>query len=122
MAAPQDDFSAFRFCLDDFPARDRSDALCEIYGRAILKLELEPKPDTPPVMDFTLRAHADLGIADGLASAMLYRRTPRLIDNDDLILMVARNGGGIVRTRSEEVALLPGHAVMTDNTEVGSFE
>jgi AraC-like DNA-binding protein len=120
MSTP-DDFRAFRFSLDDFPARDRDEAFREIYGRVIMRLELEPKHDIPFTMDMELRALPDFGMASGTCGAVNCRRTSQLIDSDDLILVVARVGGGAFRVRGKELEIGAGQAALTDSAEAGSF-
>jgi AraC-like DNA-binding protein len=121
MPSGPDDFSPFRFNLDDFPFRDRDEAFREIYGRAIMKLELEPKPGIPFTMDMELRALPDFGVASGTCRAVNCRRTSQLIDSDDLILVVARAGGGVFHSRGKEAELESGRAVLTDSAEQGTF-
>jgi AraC-like DNA-binding protein len=122
MSDALNDFRAFRFRLDDFPVHDRDEAFREIYGRAIMRLELEPKPGTPFTMDMELRALPDFGVASGTCTAVNCRRTSQLIDSDDLILVAARAGGGIFHSRGRQAEIDPGRAVLTDSAEAGSFD
>lgn len=121
MTSAPGNFSAFRFSLDDFPVRDRSEALREIYGRAILRLEFETKPDVPFTMDMQMRAGPELGMSSGLCMPVICRRTPQMIDSDDLIMVVALNGGGVFQWQGGDAEIGAGQAVLTDNTSVGSF-
>lgn len=121
MTSAPGNFRAFRFSLDDFPVRDRNEALREIYGRAILKLEFETKPDIPFTMDMQMRATPELGMSSGLCMPVVCRRTPQLIDSDDLVMVVALTGGGVFQLPGEDdTDIGPGQAVLT-GTNIGSF-
>jgi AraC-like DNA-binding protein len=120
-SAPQN-FTAFRFSTDDFPVRDRDEAFREIYGRAIMRVELEPPPGVPFALDMQLRALPDFGMSFGSCSQVTCLRKRELIDSDDFILVAALAGGGILRTRSKEVQFGAGEAVLTNASETGSFD
>src|SRR5689334_15421 len=122
MTPAPEDFRAFRFSMDDLPARERDEAFREIYGRVIMKLALEPKPEIRFTMDMELRALPDFGLAVGTCMPVNCRRLPQLIDGDDLILVVARAGGGVFRAPGKEADIHAGQAVLTDSTETGSFD
>ncbi|HEX2889897.1 AraC family transcriptional regulator [Vineibacter terrae] len=113
------DFVALRFSSADFPARDRVEATREIYGRAILRLELEPLPGSPFQIEASLRVMSGLGIAVGSCSRVRCRHTATLIDSDDLILSVASAGGGTMRQHGHEVAIKDGEAVLSASSEPG---
>jgi AraC-like DNA-binding protein len=121
MTHAPNDFSVFRFSLEDFPARDRDAAFREIYGRTILRLELEPLPDIPFTMDVELRALPDFGMASGTCAPVKCRRTPQLIDSDDLILVAALDGGGVFHSRGGEAEIGGGQAMLTSAADTGTF-
>lgn len=122
MTSAPENFRAFRFLLDDIPVRDRDEVFREIYGRTIMRLELESKPDTPCAVDVQLRALPEFGMASGTCSPLVCRRTPQLIDSDDLILVAVFDGGGVFRAGSKEAGAGSGQAVLTNSADPGSFD
>ena len=42
---PENAPAGFRICTDDFPPRERASAWRELYGRSVLRLEIEPLSD-----------------------------------------------------------------------------
>ncbi len=113
------DFSSFRVATDDLPAAERIDAMRDIYGRAMLKLDIEPLPGSSFRVDMTLRALPGLGVATGSCSPIRCDHTPELIDGDDLILFVAVAGGGVIAHRGRVAIVVEGEAVLTTSEEPG---
>jgi AraC-like DNA-binding protein len=116
-AAPSS--GTLRFSTDDFRERDRADAWREILGRAVMKLEIDPLPGCPCQAEMTLHALPDLDIGTGQYSGMQFRRTPALIDSDDLVLVVTLAGGRTMRQHGREVALRGGEAALVTCAEPG---
>ncbi|HEY6255549.1 MAG TPA: AraC family transcriptional regulator [Xanthobacteraceae bacterium] len=118
MSAPQ----SIRLSTDHFPGRDWLEATREMYGRAIMKVDFEPLPDIPFHIDLTLRALPGVGLASGTASPMNCFRPARLIESDDLILVVALSGNGTFRVSGREADIGAGTAVLTSAQEIGRFD
>ena len=78
--------SALRFSTTDYSPADRVDAWREIYGRTLLKLDIEPIAAGPFHTDVLMRRMPGLGMIVGSRSAALYRRPRERIDNDDLVM------------------------------------
>jgi AraC-like DNA-binding protein len=116
-AAPS--FGTLRFSTDEFRERDRAEAWREILGRAVMKLEIDPLPGCPYQAEMTLHALPDLDIGAGQYSGMQFRRTPALIDSDDLVLVVTLAGGRTMRQHRREVALRAGEAALVTCAEPG---
>jgi AraC-like DNA-binding protein len=119
MAASQAGF--LRLCSEQFPERDRVEAQREVFGRAILKIDLEPLPDNPFRVDMSLWALPDLGLASGTCSALLATRPKRLAGGDELVFTVAQSGGGVFNMRSGEAEISNGSAVLVSGDEPGAF-
>ncbi|MGL5167664.1 MAG: AraC family transcriptional regulator [Afipia sp.] len=117
MILRSDDFTSGRLSSTEFPAEDRIEAVREIYGRAILHLDVEPLPDSPFQVDMTLRALPGLSIAVGDTSHVRCRRTSELIDSDDFLLTAVLSGGCVVTQRGREARIEEGQAVLTTNAE-----
>ena len=60
-----------------------------------------------------------LGVAAGSCSPFSVHHTPELIDNDDLILLVALSGGTVMRHRGCEEFIADGQALLMSNAEEG---
>jgi len=77
----------------------------EVYGRAILKVDLEPLG--PPMFDLKMSALPGLGIASGFCSEFRVHHASQMIENDDLILLVALSGSSVMRHRDREELVGP---------------
>jgi AraC-like DNA-binding protein len=83
--------NALRFSTADYAPRERLDAWREIYGRTLLKLEIEPVEVGAFHTDVRMRRLPGLGMITGARSATLYRRTRT--DGDDLMMSFGLGGG-----------------------------
>jgi AraC-like DNA-binding protein len=111
---------AFHFRTNDYPERDRIEALCEIYGRIIIK------QDVVTARDRALHLEASLLTLPGFALGFVtcsgisrFPRTARHIDNDDLVLNVSLRGGRHLLQRGCEIAVARGEAVVASAAEPG---
>jgi AraC-like DNA-binding protein len=109
-----------RFCSDDIPERERIPYVREVYGRAIVKHEIEPCPDSPFHWRSTLRSMSGLGLASSIVSAVRTWRTPELVDSDDLVLNATVAGRRIVRQFGREAIARPGEVVVSRSAAVGT--
>lgn len=116
-----DDVTTLRVSTEAFPDRDRVEAFREIFGRTILRIEIEPLPDHPLAVDMTLRGLPGLGMASGLLSPMRNRHAADLADNDDLVLVAMVNGTGSAEQCGREASIGEGQAILTANGEPGTF-
>jgi AraC-like DNA-binding protein len=117
-----DDFADFRFSTEAFPERERIAAFCELYGRKMLRLEMEPQPDVPFHADVILRMLPGLGIVSARASLVRVGRTRQLLaDADDNLLLQLSSSAGVASQFGREVAVGPGEAVLLSAADVGHF-
>ena len=119
MTASQAGF--IRLCSDQFPERDRVEAQRELFGRGILKIDLEPLPDSPFRVDMNLWALPDLGLASGNFSGMLAARPKHMVGGDELVFTVTQSGGGVFNMKSGEAEISNGSAVLVSGDEPGTF-
>jgi AraC-like DNA-binding protein len=103
------------------PPAQRVEAFREMFGRKILKIEIEPEPGADFEVDMALQSMPGLGIGVGSLSPMRNSLTAELIDNDDLILVILREGGGTARQRGREETIGSGQAIVTNNGEPACF-
>jgi AraC-like DNA-binding protein len=102
----------------DFSERDE---FHETFGRAIMRIDIDPMPGHALDVDMTLRALPGLGIGAGRISPTVNHHPASLIDNDDPVLVVSRHGCGTLKQLGRETTIENGQATLTSNGVVGSF-
>ena len=70
MTGPNHDLLDVRFCSDDIPERDRIAYVREVYGRAIVRHDIEPCAESPFYWKSALRSVPTLGLASSIVSAI----------------------------------------------------
>lgn len=121
MASDEGDISVLRLSSGDAAERDNTERFRETFGRAILRIDMEPMPGTPLKADLTLRSLPDLGMASGHLSPMRNRHGPDLIDNDDIVLVIIQQGLATLDQNGRRTEVRPGDVVITDNGEPATF-
>ena len=99
-----------RFCTSDYAPHERLEAWREIYGRTLLKLDIEPIEAGAFHTDVRMRKVPGLGMITGSRSATFYRRNR--IDNDDLVMSFGLGGGFEAMQFGRTETMQPGDAVM----------
>ena len=122
MTSGNGEFLDVRLCSDDIPERERIPYVREVYGRAILRHEIEPCRDSRFYWRSALRSMAGLGLATSVVSAVRTYRTAEQIDSDDLVLNATVAGRRIVRQLGREAIAGPGEVVVSRSAEVGACE
>jgi AraC-like DNA-binding protein len=117
MTATMGPSASFRLTTDMFPERDRVEIMREVYGRTVLKVELDPL--APTQVDMQVRALPGLGIATGSSSEFRVHHSRSLIDSDDLVLLAALDGASVMKHRGREEPVGNGQALMMSGEEVG---
>ncbi|MDW6023344.1 AraC family transcriptional regulator [Mesorhizobium sp. BAC0120] len=97
------------------------DAFRELYGRAVMRLEIDPVPGHPFELDFAIRAVPEFSIASGRLSPTVNRHPVSLIDNEDIVLVWVEQGSGSIRQFGREASISDGGAAFASNAEVGEF-
>jgi len=108
-----------RFSTNDLPERGRLDAFLDIYGRTILKHDVEPIGDSPFEFQAKLYALPGLGLSSAVISPCVAPRRLRHIDSDDLVLNISLTGGRIVHQRGREATTHEGEAILTTSGDPG---
>lgn len=122
MPPSADKFAPVRFCSDDVPERDRIAFVREVYGRAVVKHEIEPNADEPFYWRGIVRALPGAGLASMEVSGMRTQRTARQIDSDDLVLNITLHGDRVVRQFGREAIVGPGELAVTRSADVAACE
>ena len=113
-----DEITTIRLASTGFSEREE---FHESFGRAIMRIDIDPLPGHALDVDMTLRALPGLGIGAGRISPTINHHPTSLIDNDDPVLVVARHGAGTLKQVGRETTIQNGEATLTSNGEVGSF-
>jgi AraC-like DNA-binding protein len=122
MTGGNGEFLDVRLCSDDIPERERIPYVREVYGRAILRHEIEPCRDSRFYWRSALRSMAGLGLATSVVSAVRTYRTLEQIDSDDLVLNATIAGRRVVRQLGREAVAGPGEVVVSRSADVGACE
>lgn len=116
-----DEFTAMRLVSARHEGRDGIEAFRETYGRAVMRLEIDPTPGFPFELDFQVRGMPGFGVAWGHLSPTRNRHTSAMIDDDDLVLVYAPKGRGTLRQAGKETSIENGEAVLVSNGIAGEF-
>jgi AraC-like DNA-binding protein len=115
---------SIRFSLDGVPERDRMAVFREVFGRTVLKYDLEPLADIPFDVDLTFRALPGLMTMSGRVHGSRNRRTPETLaadPTDDIGMIVNLRGPHRVVHAGREIVLGDGDATLVSMAEVCSY-
>jgi AraC-like DNA-binding protein len=110
------------FSSDDIPERDRLEFVREVYGRTIIKHDVEPLPGSSLHLRCALRMLPGLGLALAAGSGVHTQRTRAQADSDDVVLNVTLAGGRVLRQLGREVFQRQGEAVLSTSAEGGTCD
>jgi AraC-like DNA-binding protein len=108
-----------RFSTDEFPAHQRIDAYREIYGRVIIKHDVEAPEDRPFHFEGNLHGLPNLGLASYVITTCRAARGPKHIDSDDLVLSINLSGERTIQQSGREAVMHTGEAVLTTSDAAG---
>ncbi len=108
-----------RISTRDLPEHGRIATICELYGRTILKHDIEPFGDQPFEFEASLYSLPGLGLASTVIGPCRAPRGPQHIDSDDLVFSVLRSGGRVVRQRGREASVGEGQGILTATADPG---
>ena len=117
-----DDVISLMLSSRSFDSRDRNEAFHEIFGRQVLKLEIDPLHDQPIDVEVKLRILPGLAIAKASNSPIVCRHTASLIDNDDPVIAFVEKGSVLFKQNGHETIAHAGDAILTTGGLVGSAE
>jgi AraC-like DNA-binding protein len=122
MTSGAGDFRVHRFSSDDVPDRERLAFVRDVYGRSIVKHDIEPHPGSPFHWQSVLRRLPGLGLASTNCSGVHTERTLAQIDSDDLVLNVTLAGRRIVRQFGRDAVVRAGELAVTRSLDVASCD
>jgi len=99
------------------PEAERLSASREIYGRTILRHDIEPFDEHPFCFEAMLYAVPEMGFVSGAVSPIRAVRTAEHIDSEDIVLTICLTGGRVVRQRGREATVVAGEAVLTTSAD-----
>ena len=108
-----------RISTHDLPARNRVGAFCEIYGRTILKHDIEPIGDRPFEIESALYNVPGLGLASTMITPCRAPRHRRHVSGDDLVLNIGIIGARAAQQRNRETAVGEGEAILMSGADPG---
>ena len=120
-AVDADELHRFRISSEPFAASGQLDALIEVWGRKMMRFDIEPLGSQPLQIEAMLRSLPNFTMASGLRSPMRVHRTPEPIDHDDLHLVVIAQGTGELHQQGRVATIGTGEAVLTDNGSPAIF-
>ncbi|RXH07623.1 helix-turn-helix domain-containing protein [Bradyrhizobium guangzhouense] len=109
------------FSTDAFVDSDKIPAWREVFGRSVVKMDMEPARGEP----FRSKARIDclpcLTIASIASTANRVVRTPQLVadGSDDLVFALMTKGEAMISQRRREVVFRAGEAVLWSNASPG---
>ncbi|HZT27052.1 MAG TPA: AraC family transcriptional regulator [Pseudolabrys sp.] len=118
------DSRILHFASGTLPARDGIALWREVYGRTILRLDIEPLPDTRFEADIRLRMLPGLRLLAGTICGVRDARTRALIadGNDDFGLALNWSGRSVVSQCGRQATLGDGDAVLLSCGHLGTVE
>lgn len=108
-----------KLSAEDFPDRDRIEAVRELYGKSIIKVDLQPAPDYPFQFDARLYSLPDIKFACGTLSPVQGVLTKELAGGDDLLFNVPLGGSRTVKQGGREMEVAPGYGGLTTSADTG---
>ncbi|HET7155146.1 MAG TPA: AraC family transcriptional regulator [Hyphomicrobiaceae bacterium] len=115
---------SIRFSLDGIPEHERLAVFREVFGRMVLRYDLEPLPDIPFNVDLRFRTLPDLMMMTGWAHGSRNQRTAETIaadSSDDVGMIVNLRGPHRIVHAGREIVLEDGDATLVSMGEVCSF-
>ena len=108
-----------RISTRDLPEHDRIATICDLYGRTILKHDIEPIGNRPFEFEASLYSLPAFGLASTVIAPCRAPRGRQHIDSDDLVFSVMLNGGRVVQQRAREAAVEEGQGILTATADPG---
>jgi AraC-like DNA-binding protein len=113
------DCAPLRFSTRALPGRERLPIWRELFGRKVVRVDLEPLSDDQFEVEATLRAMPGLRTMTCITSPARMRRTPEMVSQgaDSFAVLMNLTGAMTLSQRGREVSLGAGDAVVCLHTE-----
>jgi hypothetical protein len=116
-----DELLSLRVSTAAYSDKDRLEAFRENFGKAILRVDMEPLGGSALEADMTLSALPGFGMASGSISPVRNRHGSELIDNDDVVIVFLDSGEATLERSGHVVDVRAGDAVITENDQAAIF-
>jgi AraC-like DNA-binding protein len=111
-----------RLCSNALPERDRVAIFREVYGRQVMRVDVEPLTGHPFQIDMAIRVLPGLSFLSCRRSPLRVMRTKDLIsDGDDRVVLQMGNVDHVAWQCGREITLQAGDAIALENGEAGSL-
>ncbi|MCP3463686.1 MULTISPECIES: AraC family transcriptional regulator [unclassified Bradyrhizobium] len=116
--------SHLKFSTDAFADNDKIEAWREVFGRSVVKMEMDPARGEPFRSEAQIHALPGVTMASISSSANRVMRTPSLVadGSDDFVFALMTHGEATISQRGREVVFRKGEAVLWSNASVGSCD
>ena len=121
MTHDNDELMRFHVSSAPFTQSGQLDAFLEVWGRKMLRMDIETLHGHPLQFEAVLRSLPGFAMASGPRSPMRVHRTADLIDHDDLLLIVMARGNAELNQHGRPVAIGEGEAVLSANGTPATF-
>lgn len=123
MSSNRAGFQPLHFSTDHLPPQDRVEVWREVFGRGVLRVDIEPLPGVPFSSDLKVYPLPGLTLVSAAMSGMREQRTRELVSdgNDAIGLAVNLSGPFIASRQGEDVTLAQGDAILASCAELGTF-
>jgi AraC-like DNA-binding protein len=111
----------FRFSTASYPAHERVPAWCEVFGRALLKIDITPRSSEAFRASATAYRSSSFGLIDVATTAARQANSRSLIHSDDVCFGVARDAVWHASQLGRSTDLRPGDGLLMNNGDVGSI-
>ena len=109
------------FTTDAFGPGEKKAACCEVYGRTIAKVDLEPPEGDGFKIEAALRNLPGLRLISVMGTELRFRKPASLLDDDDdVALLIVDSGYWAGAQFGRTVRLEAGEAVLCANAELGT--
>jgi len=113
------DFAPRRFSTTKLAERDRIPFWCDVFGRQVVRANIESRSDDPFEAEAAIRALPGLRRASFVSKAAHLERPLNMVaDGDDaVVLLVSERGTLTASQRGRDVSLRSGHATLLLHAE-----
>jgi AraC-like DNA-binding protein len=116
-------FQPLHFSTEHLPEQDRVGLWREVFGRSVLRLDIEPLPGVPFSSDLKVYPLPGLTLVSAAMCGMREQRTRELTadGNDSIGFAINLSGPFIASRRGDDVVLGPGDAILASCADLGTF-
>jgi hypothetical protein len=108
-----------RFSLSEWPQAQWRSALRDLYGRAIVRQDIDPLPGCALYLEGTFRQLPGLGLGSINCSGLSARRSAEHVSSDDLLFNLTLAGTRTISQCGREATVGAGEAVIVTGADPG---